>query len=285
MTSSENLSFFSPEYSSPRMLPIPPTPPPKKQRLPTNPSPKNQEKQRLPTNPSPENQEKQRLPTNPSPENQESKLPTSTAPETKPEQYPVVLRPPRRKTNPMVWCGAILCLIFSLLLIFFGVATLIIFLAVKPRTPAFDTPAASLNFVYLNSLQFLNGEFSFVANFSNPNRRLNVRFESLEVELFFSDSLIATQILQPFSQREGEVKLIPVHLISSLVYLPPNHALGLQRQVLSNRIVYNIRGTFKVRFDIIGLFHYSYWLHGTCQVEMTGPPNGVLITHTCKTKR
>ncbi|XP_019193083.1 PREDICTED: protein YLS9-like [Ipomoea nil] len=267
MTSSENLSFFSPEYSSPRMLPIPPTPPP------------------LPPS------RKQRLPTIPSPENQESKLPTSSAPENpwwnrqnKPEQYPVVLRPPRRKTNPMVWCGAIVCLIFSLFLIIFGVATLIIFLAVKPRTPAFDTPAASLNFVYLNSLQFLNGEFSFIANFSNPNRRLNVRFESLEVELFFSDSLIATQILQPFSQREGEVKLIPVHLISSLVYLPPNHALGLQRQVLSNRIVYNIRGSFKVRFDI-GLFHYSYWLHGRCQVEMTGPPNGVLITHTCKTKR
>ncbi|KAL2247727.1 uncharacterized protein LOC105176567 [Sesamum indicum] len=194
-----------------------------------------------------------------------------------------ILRHPR-KTNPIVWFGAILCLIFSLLLIFFGIATLVIFLSVKPRLPVFDTPAASLSVIYFDSPEFLNGDITFVANFSNPNRKLSVRYEYLYIELYFSESPIATQVLQPFSQRPGEVRLITVHLLSSLVYLPPHLALELQKQEQRNRVIYNIKGSFKVKVKL-GLLQYSYWLHGNCQIEMTSPPTGVLITHSCRTKR
>ncbi|KAH0736299.1 hypothetical protein KY285_012006 [Solanum tuberosum] len=175
----------------------------------------------------------------------------------------------RRRTNPAVWCAAILCMMFCLLLILFGIGTLVIFLSIKPRNPVFDTSNASLSVIYLDSPKYMNGDFTFIANFTNPNKKLDVRFEHLVIELFFSDSLIATQVLQPFSQRQRETRLVQVHMISSLV--------------LSNRVVYTIRGTFKVRANI-GLIHYSYWLHGRCQLEMTSPPTGALITHSCRTK-
>ena len=161
----------------------------------------------------------------------------------------------------MVRCGAILCLIFSLLLIFFGVATLIVFLNIKPRIPVFDIPAASLNLIYFDSPEYFNGDFTFLANFSNPNRKIDVRFEHVEIELYFSNSLVATQALMPFTERQGEARMVSVHMISSLVYLPPNLAIELQKQVQSNRVTYNIRGTFRVRANL-GLIHYSYWLHG-----------------------
>ncbi|KAI3456768.1 hypothetical protein Pfo_013431 [Paulownia fortunei] len=194
-----------------------------------------------------------------------------------------ILRQPRR-TNPIIWCAAILCMIFTLLIIFFGIATLIIFLAVQPRNPVFDAPAASLSAIYFNSPEFINGDITFLANFSNPNRKLSVRFEYLYVELYFSESLVATQVLQPFTQSPGEARLISVHLLSSLVYLPPNLAMELLKQEQRNRVVYNIKGTFRVKVKL-GLIHYSYWLHGECQLEMTGPPNSILITRSCRTKR
>ncbi|XP_073311630.1 uncharacterized protein At1g08160 [Primulina huaijiensis] len=194
-----------------------------------------------------------------------------------------ILREPRR-TNPIVWCGAILCLIFSLLLIFFGIATLIIFVAIKPRNPVFDTPVASLNAIYFDSPEILNGDIVFLANFSNPNRKLYVRFEYLYIELYFSENLIASQVLQPFSQNPGEARFLSVHLISSLVHLPLNLSLELQKQGQRNRVVYNIKGTFRVKVKL-GMVHYSYWLRGNCQLEMTSPPNGVLVTHSCRTKR
>lgn len=189
-----------------------------------------------------------------------------------------------RKTNPLIWCGAIFCLIFSLLLIFFGIATLIIFLVVRPKIPLFDIPNANLNTIYFDSPEYFNGDFVFLANFSNPNRKIDLRFEYLDLELYFSDRLISTQALQPFTQRPGETRLESIHLVSSLVYLPQNHALELRTQVQSNKVNYNMRGTFKVRATL-GMIHFSYWLHSRCQLQMTGPPTGILIARSCRTKR
>ncbi|XWS51688.1 hypothetical protein CRYUN_Cryun11dG0004900 [Craigia yunnanensis] len=196
-----------------------------------------------------------------------------------------ILRQPRpRQTNPLIWCCAILCLIFSLILILFGVATLIIFVSVKPRIPAFDTPNANLKGIYFDSPEYFNGDFTFLANFSNPNRRIDVRFEYLVIELYFHGRLISTQAVQPFSQRRREARLEAVHFISSLVYLPQNLGVELQKQVMSNRVNYIIRGTFKVRANL-GLIHFSYWLHSRCELVMSSPPTGVLVSHSCKTKR
>ncbi|KAM3396429.1 NDR1/HIN1-like protein 6 [Capsicum galapagoense] len=270
MTSSESLSFFSPEYTSPRMFPVTPSP---------RPPPSSSLKRGMPS-PSPMSQiimSKQALNQPLTPEVSCEII------KNKPAVQYVVPRQ-RRRTNPAVWCAAILCMLFSLLLISFGIGTLVIFLSIKPRNPVFDTSNASLSVIYLDSPKYMNGDFTFIANFTNPNKKLDVRFEHLAIELFFSDSLIATKVLQPFTQRQRETRIVQVHMISSLVYLPPISAFKLQKQVLSNRVVYNIRGTFKVRVNI-GLIHYSYWLHGRCQLEMTSPPAGALITHSCRTKR
>lgn len=202
---------------------------------------------------------------------------------TRKTNFQPLLRPPRR-TNPVIWFGAVLCLIFSLALIFSGIATLIIFLDIKPRKPLLDTPNARLTVIYFDSPVNLNSEFTFLANFSNPNKKLDVRFEYLDVELYFFDSLIASRTIQPFSQRPGETRLVSVNMISSLVYLPPKVALELQKQVVSNKVIYNIRGTFKVRVSL-GWMHFHYWLHGRCQVEMTSPPTGVLVARSCNIKR
>ncbi|KAK4398658.1 hypothetical protein Sango_1341300 [Sesamum angolense] len=196
---------------------------------------------------------------------------------------PPILRQPRR-TKPIVWCGAVLCMMFSLLLIFFGVATLTIFIAVQPRIPVFNTPAASLSAIYLSSPEFVNGDITFLANFSNPNRKLSVRFEYLYVELYFSESLIASQVLQPFSLSPGQARFVSIRMLSNMVHVPPTLAMELRNQEQRNRVVYTIKGTFRVKVKL-GLVHYSYWMRGKCQLEMTSPPNGILVSRSCRTKK
>ncbi|KAI3688465.1 hypothetical protein L2E82_46061 [Cichorium intybus] len=189
-----------------------------------------------------------------------------------------------RHTNPAIWCSAIICLIFSLLVIFFGIATLILFLVVKPRTPVLDTNRANLSVIYFDAPGNFNGDFTFIANFSNPNRKLDVKFEHAVMELLFQDNLIAIQSIRPFSQRPKETGVVAINFISSLVSLPPNNAMELRKQVLSNRVMYSVRGTFKVRASL-GAIHFSYWLHGLCELQMSSPPSGSLMARTCKTKR
>ncbi|XP_008777695.2 NDR1/HIN1-like protein 6 [Phoenix dactylifera] len=215
-------------------------------------------------------------------------LPDATTRQMKPEfEAPPrkngLLRP-RQRTNPMIWCAAVLCVIFSLLLIFAGIVTLIVFLVIKPRNPLFDTTSASLNSIYLDSPSYLNGDLTFLANFSNPNHKIDVMFEYSSIELYFYDRLLSAQALQPFAQRRGESRLESVHMISSEVYLPPELIMELQEQVRRNRIVYNIRGTFKVKVSV-GVGHLSYWLYGRCQIELTAPPSGVLVARSCRTKK
>ncbi|KAJ6417563.1 hypothetical protein OIU84_003315 [Salix udensis] len=136
---------------------------------------------------------------------QNSSAKTSNS-ESKKLSKPPIFKQPRR-TNLVIWCGAILCLIFSLVLIIFGIATLIIYLVVKPRNPVFDIPNANLNSIYFDSPEYFNGDLTFLANFSNPNQKLDVRFEHVDIELYFSDRLVGTQALQPFTQRSKGNKI------------------------------------------------------------------------------
>ncbi|KAL8469622.1 hypothetical protein ACS0TY_032466 [Phlomoides rotata] len=153
-----------------------------------------------------------------------------------------------------------------------------------PRNPVFDTAAASVSPTYYSSPEYINSDITFAANFSNPNRKLSVRFEYLRFEVSFQEKVIASKVVQAFSQRPGEASLIPVHMLSGLVPLPPNVAMELQKQAVNNRVVYNIRAYFKVKVKL-GAIHYSYWLHGECRLEMTSPPNSYLISRSCRTKR
>ncbi|EOA15274.1 hypothetical protein CARUB_v10028674mg [Capsella rubella] len=196
----------------------------------------------------------------------------------------VLLRLRTTRTSPWIWCGAALCFIFSILLIVFGIATLILFLAVRPRTPVFDISNAKLNTILFESPVYFNGDMLLQLNFTNRNKKLNVRFENLLIELWFANIKIATQGVLPFSLRNGKTRLEPIRLISASIFLPVNHIIELRRQVTSNRIDYEIRSKFKVK-AVLGFVPYSYWLHGSCQLQLTSPPGGGLVSRNCTTKR
>lgn len=189
-----------------------------------------------------------------------------------------------RHTNPAIWCSAIICLIFSVLLIIFGIATLIIYLVVKPKTPVFDITHANLSTIYFDTPGNFNGDFAFLANISNPNKKLNVKFEHGVMELLIQNDVIGTQSIQPFSLRHKETGTVVIDFVSSLVPLPQNLATELKRQVMSNKVFYSVRGTFKVQASF-GALHFTYWLHGWCDLQMTSPPSGSLTYRTCKTKK
>ncbi|GJN03870.1 hypothetical protein PR202_ga21360 [Eleusine coracana subsp. coracana] len=194
-----------------------------------------------------------------------------------------IILKPRHRTSPAMWCAAIVCFAFSITLIIAGVAILIVFLAIKPRPPAFDAVNASLNSVYVDSPAYFNGDMTFVANISNPNQKIDMVFRSAVVELLFRDRPMAAQALPPFLQRRGQYQVLNVHMVASRVLLPPEVAMELVNQVRSNRVVYTIRGKFHVEARF-WFGHYTYWMYTVCELELTAPPSGVLVARRCRTK-
>ncbi|KAJ3677551.1 hypothetical protein LUZ60_003275 [Juncus effusus] len=195
-----------------------------------------------------------------------------------------ILLQSHHKTNPLIWCAGIMCFIFSLLIILAGIATLVIFLAIKPRTPLFDTANASLNSIYLDSPAYYNGDLTLLVNFTNPNQKINFVFQYISLEMYLNNRLVSAQALPPFRQRSRETTIQAVHMVSSEVFLPSDLVLHLQDQVRGNRVVYEIRGTFKVR-STFGFIHFAYWVYARCEIEMSAPPRGVLLAKNCRTKQ
>jgi hypothetical protein len=58
----------------------------------------------------------------------------------------------------------------------------------------------------------------------------------------------------------------------------------LQDQVRRNRVLYEIRGTFKVRVSV-GVMHYTYWVYVRCEMERGAPPSRLLWANRCRTRQ
>ncbi|KAF6984367.1 hypothetical protein CFC21_002392 [Triticum aestivum] len=175
---------------------------------------------------------------------------------------PKIILQPRHRTSPAMWCAAIVCFAFSVLLILAGLVILTVYLAVKPRTLSFDVANAALHSIYVGSPPpYFNGDMTLTANISNPNHKIGVVIQSGAIELFFRGRLVAAQALPPFAQRV---------------------ALEMLNQMKSNKILYTIRGTFKVR-ERLWSWHYTYRMTAICDLELTAPPSGFLVDRRCTT--
>ncbi|KAI3693301.1 hypothetical protein L6452_33135 [Arctium lappa] len=66
----------------------------------------------------------------------------------------------------------------------------------------------------------------------------------------------------------------------SSVYLPPNQLKELQKQLSSNKVLYSVRGKFKMRVSW-GLISIPYTFHWQCELQMGSPPSSSLIARSC----
>ncbi|CAN8253711.1 unnamed protein product [Cochlearia groenlandica] len=195
------------------------------------------------------------------------------------------LPPPKRETNAVTWSAAFCCAILSVLLILGGLIVLIVYLVYRPRSPHIDISSANLNAAYLDMGFLLNGDLTVLANFSNPNKRSNVDFSYVTFELYYYNTLIATQYVEPFKIAKKMSMFANVHLVSSQVQLKPTQSKELQRQIETGPVLLNLRGTFHARSDFGPLFRYSYWLHTHCSFSLNSPPLGTMLARRCNTKR
>ncbi|KAL0889629.1 hypothetical protein Bca101_013612 [Brassica carinata] len=193
--------------------------------------------------------------------------------------------PSRDQTNAATWSAAFCCAIFWIILILSGLVVLIVYLVYRPRSPHIDISAANLNAAYLDMGFLLNGDLTMLANFTNPNKKSSVEFSSLTFDLYYYNTLIATQYIQPFKVPKKMSMFANIHLVSSQVQLEPRQSQELQRQIETGPVLLNVRGTFHARSNLGALFRYSYWLHTHCSFSLNSPPSGAMRARRCSTKR
>ncbi|EOA36472.1 hypothetical protein CARUB_v10011087mg [Capsella rubella] len=205
--------------------------------------------------------------------------PWRTAP-TRPVHQP---RP--KRTKPITLPATICCAIILVVLVFTGLILLIVYLANRPRTPYFDISAATLNTANLNMGYVLNGDLAIVVNFTNPSKKSSVDFSYVMFELYFYNTLIATEHIEPFIVPKGMSMFTSFHLVSSQVPIQQIQSQELQLQLETGPVLLNLRGTFHARSNLGTLMRYSYWLHTRCSISLNTPPTGTMRARRCNTNR
>lgn len=190
--------------------------------------------------------------------------------------------PGSRKTKPLAWLIAALCTLFWIIVIVGGLAILIIYLIFRPHLPKFDISSATLNAAYLD-MGKLNADFTILGNFTNPNKKVNVDFHYVVLDLYQNQALLARRYLDPFTTMKRHSRFVDIHMIVSQVPLTLHHSQDLRRQMANGRAMFDVKGVIRARSNL-GFLRYSYWLYSHCTITVTGPPTGVMIAKTCTTK-
>lgn len=98
---------------------------------------------------------------------------------------PLILSRQRKRTSVLAWCMAAVCTVFWVAVILLGLSVLIVYLFYRPRSPQFDIAAASLNAGYIDTGNLLNADITLLAAIINPNKKVNIYFSSLQLDMYF----------------------------------------------------------------------------------------------------
>ncbi|XP_031479832.1 uncharacterized protein LOC116250342 [Nymphaea colorata] len=178
-------------------------------------------------------------------------LPPPPPPPLPPAPARLPLLPPPRRTNPIVWCIAVFCLILAVVIVISAVFTLVLFLAIRPRLPSIDIPSATLDSLYLDSPNLLNGDLTLVLNISNANHRIDIRFELLVVELYLGGTMVATQMIEPFRAYKEGWRAGSLHFLTSQVGLGSAEVALVGQMVQTERISTDVSHSEKVGKEVL----------------------------------
>ncbi|XP_065874669.1 uncharacterized protein [Euphorbia lathyris] len=193
--------------------------------------------------------------------------------------------PASQRTGPLTWLIAAFCAIFWIVIFLGGLIVLIMYLVYRPRSPRFEVSSATLNAAYVDAGALLNADLSVLTNFTNPNKKAGVEFSNMIIDLYYGNTLIATQYIESFSVPKAHSMFANVHMVTSQVRLPSGEITRLQEETSRNAIIFNIKGIFRVRSNLGSFLRYSYRLYSHCTIMMSAPPSGVLRATRCRTKR
>lgn len=135
------------------------------------------------------------------------------------------------------------------LIVLVGLAVLIIWLAVQPRRLVYTVEDGSIrNFNLINN--HLNASFDFVIRSYNPNSKVSVYYDSIEVSTLYEDKTVAYNIVDPFFQPHRNVTRLELKLAAQYMALVGSTARDLRLEKSSGDIELTVLLKAKIRFKL-----------------------------------
>ncbi|XP_059431106.1 uncharacterized protein At1g08160-like [Corylus avellana] len=135
------------------------------------------------------------------------------------------------------------------LIVLVGLAVLIIWLSVRPRRLVYTVEDGSIRNFNLNN-NHLNASFDFVIRSYNPNSKVSVFYDSIEVSTLYEDKTVAYKVVDPFFQSHRNVTRLELKLAAQYVALVGSTARDLRLEKSTGDIELTVLLKAKIRFKL-----------------------------------
>lgn len=197
-------------------------------------------------------------------------------------------KPFRRHSRGLGGCCCCLLSTFCSLLLAFlllaGLAILILWLVLKPV----HLPKYSLDNVEVRTFALsgstLNADFAYNITANNPNRKIGIKYDTINLETSYSGQSLGKSVIPGFYQGHQNITSLSSELKVVDAVLTDGAAGTLSSQVQSNSVPLFVRADAKVHVRIGKYTSPGFWVRVDCDINMGVNP-ATVNSKSCKLKR
>ncbi|KAJ4910947.1 Late embryogenesis abundant (LEA) hydroxyproline-rich glycoprotein family [Raphanus sativus] len=180
---------------------------------------------------------------------------------------------PSRPLHPRRSLVCYVILVILTLIFIVAVGFLITWLVTKPKKLHYSLENASVQNFKLTDDNHMSATFKFTIQSRNPNHRISVYYNSVEIFVKFKDQTLAFDTMEPFHQPRMNVTQIDDTLVAQNVAVSRSSSYDLRAQHSLGKIELEVYVKAKVRFKV-GVWKSSHrTAHIKCSHAMVSLPD------------
>ncbi|KAD4178537.1 hypothetical protein R6Q59_022134 [Mikania micrantha] len=193
-----------------------------------------------------------------------------------------VLRPQRR-TNPLIWCFATVCVIITTIVIVTGIIVFSGYLAIRPKAPLLYVHAAHLDQAVYSPDGSLAVRLMIAVKAENHNLKAHVRFYNTSFTLSYQGLSIARLVAGPFDVQKNTSQELRYVVESSSIPLGPVQQEMTEQALWKTKMMpFVLKGYSRTRRQVGPLGPLKFRLHVNCHMWL--PTNHTVVFPHCNNK-
>nr|XP_043613556.1 uncharacterized protein LOC122585494 [Erigeron canadensis] len=189
----------------------------------------------------------------------------------------------QRRTNPVVWCFAIVCSLIATIVIIAGIVVFSGYLVIHPKMPILIVRAARLDHIWYNQAGVLAVKLIIVIRAENHNKKAKASFYDTKLLLGYHGVKIAQLVADPFDVQRNETAELNYVIMSSAMRLPPEEDYMTQQSLGKTKLMlFYLKGGSRTTWRVGPLGSVKFSLHMNCELLL--PINGSVVNSHCSTK-
>ncbi|KAL7594693.1 uncharacterized protein At1g08160 [Lactuca sativa] len=144
----------------------------------------------------------------------------------------------------------LIAIVLLVLIVLVGLTILIIWLTIKPKKLVYSIDDGSINNYNLSDGNHLNSTYDFILRAYNPNKKVSVYYDKVDIEVLYDDETLSRGIIDPFHQPKRNATRFKLNLASHDVQLSDQIARDLKAERTSGRVEMTVKLKARIRFKV-----------------------------------